>query len=182
MNINRWFILSSLLIPMSSFSLASSQVTLKEGVNQLDINGDGIADLIIDSWFENNTSHPNKTMTIFIKSRQGKFHIVPVPNDIGFTWSDFILSASTIKISGYALFKKKSGHFIVSAHKITGGAYGDDVSDALPVKFIRYDMSAYEEAPGVPPYSWEYTSAYTTTEKYLDVDEAFQYFNVGMLK
>jgi len=182
LNINKGLLLSLLLVTMNSFSSSSSRVMLKDGINLLDINGDGVKDLIIDSRFENNTSHPNNTMTIFIKNKQGKYHIVPVPNDLGFTWSDFILSASTVKISGYALYKKNPGHFIVSAHKLTGGKYGDDVADALPVKFIRYDMNTYQDAPGVPPFSWEYTSAYITSEKYLDIDEAFKHFNAGMLK
>ncbi|WP_249215757.1 integrin alpha [Citrobacter sp. JGM124] len=182
MKINRWFLLFSLLISMNGFSLINSRVTLKDGINQLDINGDGIVDLVIGSRFENNTSHPNNTMTIFIKNQQGKYYIVPVPNDLGFTWSDFILSASTVKISDYSLYKKKSGYFIISANKVTGGQYGDDMADALPVKFIRYDMSPYQDSPGVPPYSWEYTSAYTSTERYLDIDEAFKHFSIERLK
>lgn len=179
---NKLVILFSLLLPFTLCAKESSKVTLKEGINTLDINGDGINDLVVYSKFENNTSHPNQTMTIFITDRKGRYHIVPVANDTGFTWSDFILSASTIKIADYALYKKQKGYFIVSARKISGGKYGDDMSDDLPVKFTRYDMNTGQDSPGVPLYSWEYKSAYISAEKYPDIDEAFKHFQVGRLK
>ncbi|MCS3429714.1 carbapenem self-resistance protein CarG family protein [Klebsiella sp. BIGb0407] len=179
---NSLVFLLSLLIPFTVCANNTSKVTLREGVNMLDINGDGIKDLVVYSKFENNTSHPNQTMTIFVVDRQGKYHILPVANDTGFTWSDFILSASTIKIADYALYKKQKGYFIVSAQKKAGGKYGDDMSDALPVKFTRYDMNTDQNAPGVPLYSWEHKSSYVTTEKYPDTDEAFKHFQIEKLK
>ena len=179
---NSLVILLSLLISFTVYTKESSKVTLKEGINALDINGDGINDLVVYSKFENNTSHPNHTMTIFVIDQQGKYYILPVANDTGFTWSDFILSASTIKIADYALYKKQKGYFIVSAHKISDGIYGDDMSDSLPVKFTRYDMNTGQDTPGVPLYSWEYKSSYITTEKYSDIDEAFKHFQTERLK
>jgi len=65
---------------------------------------------------------------------------------------------------------------------LTGENYGEDISDDLPVKFIRYDMNSNQMAPGVPVYSWEYTSAYITAEKYHDVDDAFLHFDIELLK
>ena len=182
MKIKKGIMLSLLLISLNLLADEGSKITLKEGINLLDINGDGVDDLVVYSRFENNTSHPNNTVTIFMIDRQGKYHILPVANDIGFTWSDFILSASTIKIADYALYKKPEGYFIVSAHKLTGDNYGEDVSDDLPVKFTRYDINSYQDAPGVPPYFWEYRGAYITAEKYHDIDDAFPHFDASMLK
>ena len=179
---NSLILLFSLLISFSVCAKESSRVTLREGVNTLDINGDGLNDLVVYSKFENNTSHPNQTMTIFVVDRQKKYHILPVANDTGFTWSDFILAASTIKIADYALYKKQKGYFIVSARKLGGGKNGDDMSDNLPVKFTRYDMNTDQNTPGVPLYSWEYKSAYITAEKYPDIDEAFKHFQPERLK
>lgn len=176
------FFLFAWLISLHLHAADNHKVILKDGLNMLDINGDGVKDLVVYSRYENNTSHPNSTMTIFMVTQQGEYQIVPVPNDLGFTWSDFILSASTIKTSDYALYKKATGHFIVSAHKLTGDHYGEDVADELPVKFIRYDMNSRPDDPGVPTFAWEYTAAYITPQKYYDIDEAFQHFNVGMLK
>lgn len=95
-----------MLISPGAFSAEYSKVMLKKGVNMLDVNGDGLKDIVIDAIFDNNTSHPNHTMTIFIKNKNGEYNIIPVPNDTGFTWSDFSLSASTIKITNYQLYKK----------------------------------------------------------------------------
>lgn len=179
---NNLVILLSLILSYSVCAKESSKVPLKEGINMLDINGDGKNDLVVYSKFENNTSHPNQTMTIFVVDRNGKYHIVPVANDTGFTWSDFILSASTMKISDYALYKKKKGYFIVSARKISGGKFSDDLSDNLPVKFTRYDMHTAQDSPGVPRYSWEYNGSYITSEQYPDTDTAFIHFQVERLK
>jgi len=180
--IKQGIMLALLMISTHALANETSKVILKEGSNLLDINGDGVDDLVVYSRFENNTSHPNNTMTIFMIDPQGKYHILPVANDIGFTWSDFILSASTIKIADYALYKKPGGYFIVSARKLTGGEHGEDVSDDLPVKFTRYDINSYQDAPGVPPYFWEYRGAYMTTEKYHDIDDAFVHFTSDMIK
>lgn len=182
MKIKKWTLLSFLLITLNVLAEDNSRVALKDGINMLDINGDGVKDLVVYSRFENNTSHPNDTLTLFMIDSQGKYHIVPVANDMGFTWSDFMLSASTTKIADYALYKKSDGYFMISAHKLTGGNYGEDVADALPVKFTRYDMNSHQDSPGVPLFSWEYKSAYISAEKYQDIDEAFQQFNLTMLK
>lgn len=182
MKIKHGLLFALLLISLNVLADRATKVTLKDGTNLLDINGDGVDDLIVYSQFENNTSHPNNTMTIFMIDPKGKHHILPVANDIGFTWSDFILSASTIKISDYALYKKTDGYYIVSAHKLTGGEHGEDVSDDLPVKFTRYDINSYQDAPGVPPYFWEYRGAYITKEKYHDIDDAFPHFTNDMIK
>ena len=182
MKIKEVLMLALLVISLNALANETSKVILKEGSNLMDINGDGVNDLVIYSRFENNTSHPNNTITIFIIDQQGKYHILPVANDIGFTWSDFILSASTIKIADYSLYKKPDGYFIVSAHKLTGKSHGEDVSDDLPIKFTRYDINSYQDVPGVPTYFWEYRGAYITTDKYHDIDDAFPHFNSEMLK
>jgi len=42
LNINRGLLVSLLLVAMNSFSSSSSRVMLKDGINLLDINGDGV--------------------------------------------------------------------------------------------------------------------------------------------
>ncbi|CCJ72192.1 CpmJ protein [Cronobacter condimenti 1330] len=42
-------------------------VALKDGPNTLDLNQDGIADLLLSATYDNNTSHPSSTLTIYIQ-------------------------------------------------------------------------------------------------------------------
>lgn len=165
---------------LASFSSTASNhggIDLKWGVNMMDVNGDGLVDLVIYAKFDNNTSHPNKTMTIFMKNKNGEYNIVPVPNDAGFTWFDFSLSASTTKITDFKLYKKSNGFFVVRVHKMANKQNGEDVSDKLPVKLSRYDINMDQEIPGNPLFYWGLTKTYVTKEHYGDVDEAFNHFN-----
>ena len=148
----------------------------------LDINGDGLKDIVIYAKFDNNTSHPNNTMTLFIKNKNGEYNIVPALDDSGFTWSDFSLSASTTKITDYRLYKKANGHFVVNAYKLATKQNGEDVSDELPVKFSRYDIKTNHESPGVSLFYWDLTKTYISKERYRDTDEAFNHLSLEELE
>ncbi|MBH2547976.1 spore coat protein CotH [Serratia marcescens] len=181
MNHNLLFSVLLILTPLSVLAGEYGKVSLIEGVNMLDVNGDGVKDIVIYAKFDNNTSHPNNTMTIFIKNNK-KYNIVPVPNDAGFTWFDFSLSASTTKIIDYQLYKKNNGYFVVSAYKLASKQYGEDVSDELPVKFSRYDIKINNESPGVSLFYWDITKTYVSKERYSDTDKAFNNLNIEVLK
>ncbi|MDX5630760.1 MULTISPECIES: spore coat protein CotH [unclassified Brenneria] len=170
-----------LMMLLSSWAVAEehSNVLLRDGINRIDLNGDGVDDLLLRAVFDNNTSHPVNTLTIFIKDRRGNDNIVPVPDDAGFTWVDFSLSASVIKVTDYALYKEKGRYYMVSANKISDKRSGEDISDALPVRFVRYELKENDDDPGVPAYFWDYISASVTAKKYLSVDDAFPELNVA---
>ncbi|MBC8952721.1 spore coat protein CotH [Xenorhabdus sp. PB62.4] len=177
MKVKKFFILL-IFLSFNIFAHGSSKVVLKDGVNFIDLNGDGIKDIIFHAEFDNNTSHPNNTLTIFIKNKNGNYNIVPIPHDVGFTWFDFRLSASPIKITDYELRKEKGYYYMVIAHKIYDKLTNDNVFDELPVKFSRYDIKTNHEVPGVSIFYWDYTSFYITKNKYKSVDDAFIEFNL----
>lgn len=170
-----------LLVTFSANANIASKVTLKQGVNLLDINSDNGTDIVIYGIFDNNTSHPNKTMTILIKNNH-EYNIVPLPHGEGFTWSDFSLSASTIKISDYQLYQQDNRYFIVSAYKVMSEDNGQDISDNLPVKFSRYDIKLNNDDPGVSRYHWELSKSYVTKTNYIDTDEAFNHLDLSQLQ
>lgn len=147
-------------------------VRLKEGINYLDVNGDGIKDLVISAQFDNNTSHINHAMTIYIRKPDGGYSIVPVPDDSGFSWFDFSLSASVIQISSYQLYQAARGYYIVRADKLTGGEYGDDAAERLPVKFTRYALAENHDIPGQPLYTWQQRAVWISAQRYEDADQA----------
>ncbi|MEC5344290.1 spore coat protein CotH [Brenneria populi] len=170
------------IVLLTMFSLGvcageQTHVLLRDGVNRIDLNGDGTDDLLLRAVFDNNTSHPVNTLTIFIKDREGNYNIVPIPDGEGFTWGDFSLSASVIKIIDYRLYKENGRYYMVSANKVMDKRTGEDVSDALPVKLVRYELKANTDDPGVSAYFWDYIHAYVTARKYSSVDDAFAELN-----
>lgn len=59
-----------LLLLASFMSNSSTLVMLKDGQNNIDLNNNGITDIIFLASFDNNTSHPNRTATIFMKDNK----------------------------------------------------------------------------------------------------------------
>ncbi|AWK40816.1 MULTISPECIES: carbapenem biosynthesis protein CpmG [Photorhabdus] len=172
---NKFYLIFILLFSFEAFSHCGNKVNLKDGINLIDLNGDGKKDVIFYAKFENNTSHPSNTLTVFIKNKNGKFNIVPLPNDTGFTWFDFKLSASEIKIQDYELRVKNGVYYIIFFRKKNND---DDIFGEYPVEFIKYDIKYNNEVPGISNYYWDYTKSYLTKKKYKNVSDAMTEYNM----
>jgi len=149
-------------------------VSLKNGINLIDINADGVKDIVFSAIYDNNTSHPSQTINVFIKNKHGGYNIVPYPEASGFTWADVSLSASTTKIYDYKLIRSQKKYFMVSAEKFVTAQNGSDVSDLTRVKISRYIMVEGGNDPGIPAFQWNQAGSYITKEKYNDVDDALK--------
>lgn len=172
-----------LVVLFSSLSYAHTDfVSLKNGMNLIDINADGVKDIVFSATYDNNTSHPSHTVTVFIKNIHGGYNIVPYPEANSFTWSDFSLSASTTKIYGYKLVRLKNKYFMVSAEKFVTAQNSSDVSDSMRVKVNRYIMVETRDDPGVPTFQWNQAGSYITKEKYNDVDDALMKIKMDSFK
>lgn len=173
----------ALALLFSSLTYAHTDyVPLKNGINLIDINADGLKDIIFSARYDNNTSHPSQTITVFIKNIHGGYNIVPYPESSGFTWSDFSLSASTTKIYGYKLIRWKNKYFMVSAEKFVTAQNSSDVSDSMRVKVKRYVMVESRNDPGVPAFQWNLAGSYITKESYNDVDDALKEIKMDAFK
>lgn len=172
--------LFSLLISVNCFG-ENTLVKLKDGPNYIDLNHDGIMDIIFVASFDNNTSHPNHTATIFIKNDQG-WSIIPIPEDSGFSWSDFSLSASIIKIVDFELHKYKNTYFMVKGTKFSGKLNDADLTDDTLVMFSRYKITSNKVDPGVPEFYWQPAGNYLTSKKYIHVNDAFQSLDMSNFK
>lgn len=173
----------ALALLFSSLTYAHTDyVSLKNGINLIDINADGVKDIIFSACYDNNTSHPSQTITVFIKNIYGGYNIVPYPEASGFTWSDFSLSASTTKIYGYKLIRSKNKYFMVSAEKFVTAQNSSDVSDSMRVKVNRYIMVESRNDPGVPAFQWNQAGSYITKENYNDVDDALKKIKMDAFK
>lgn len=170
-----------LLLLASFMSNSSTLVMLKGGQNNIDLNNNGITDIIFLASFDNNTSHPNRTATIFMKDNK-KWSIIPTPDDNGFIWSDFSLSASMVKISDFELHQYKNHYYMVKGKKFIDNNNSGDLSDNTQIKFIRYKIANNEVDPGVSNLYWQPTGSYITIEKYLNVDDAFKFLDMALFK
>lgn len=166
-------LLATILVSHPAVCGNETRINLKEGVNSIDLNNDGVPDNVFMAIYDNNTSHPSQTLTVFVN--QGKhWFILPVPDDDGFTWADFRLSASALKISGFELHRYKSHVYLVRALKYAGETGSEDISDVSRVKFLRYRLAENHTDPGTSVYDWNAAGSFVTEKKYNDVDEAFQ--------
>lgn len=163
----------ALLVSQPAFSAIESRIALKEGENRIDLNNDGIPDIVFSATYDNNTSHPSQTLTVFIR-RDNNWFIVPLPDGDGFTWADFRLSASTLKIDGFELHRDKGTLYLIRAAKYAGKNGISDLTDQSQVTFSRYRMAESHDDPGISLFHWEPAGSYISDMTFNDVDDAFQ--------
>ncbi|CAI1827011.1 Uncharacterised protein [Serratia marcescens] len=174
MNLKMSFmLLTVMLLNLPTIAQANARIHLSKGLNSIDLNGDGISDAVFSATYDNNTSHPNETLNIFI--RQGQtWLIVPVPDDDGFTWTDLKLSASALKVGCIELHRYQGKVYLVRAVKFVESSDDGDLTDKTRVKFSRFRLEESNDDPGTPAFYWGAAGVYSTEHTFETVDEAFQ--------
>ncbi|SFN75449.1 carbapenem self-resistance protein CarG family protein [Xenorhabdus japonica] len=170
----KYYFIFIFIFSFDTLSCNGSKVNLNNGANFLDLNGDGKKDVVFYAEFENNTSHPSNTLTIFIKNKDKIFNIIPVPNDNTFTWFDFKLSSSEIKIQDYELRVKNGTYYMILSKKKINK---EDVFGESPVEFITYEIKYNNEDAGISDYYWDYVNEFITKNKYKSVSDAISEFD-----
>ncbi len=141
-----------------------SLVPLQPGVNNLSLAHPTSADFAVLATFENNTSHPNRSLSFYIKTPDG-YSLAPLPNSDAFIWFDYRIAASRQKIFDFQLVRYPQGLRLITAEKV-----GEDLTDAQPIKLQRYVLQESHDDPGVPLYIWHEEKSIVTTQSYEDVD------------
>lgn len=141
-----------------------SLVPLQPGVNTLSLAHPTSEDFAVLATFENNTSHPNRGLSFYIKTPDG-YSLVPLPNSDAFIWFNYRIAASRQKIFDFQLVRYPQGVRLITAEKV-----GEDLTDTQPVKLQRYVLQESHDAPGVPLYTWHEEKTVVTTQSYEDVD------------
>ncbi|MCW2488258.1 CpmJ protein [Candidatus Symbiopectobacterium sp. NZEC127] len=147
-----------------SSPIGLSLVPLQQGVNNLALAHPTSADFAVLATFENNTSHPNRGLSFYIKTPDG-YSLVPLPNSDAFIWFDYRIAASRQKIFDFQLVRYPQGLRLITAEKV-----GEDLTDAQPVKLQRYVLQESHDDPGVPLYTWHEEKSVVTPQSYEDVD------------
>ncbi|NLS43842.1 CpmJ protein [BEV proteobacterium] len=107
-----------------------SLVPLQPGVNNLALAHSTSEDFAVLATFENNTSHPHRGLSFYIKTPNGYSLI---PNSDAFIWFDYRIAASRQKIFYVQLVRYPQGVRLITAEKV-----GENLTDAQPVKLQRY--------------------------------------------
>ena len=165
--------LAAMLVSLPAASQPDTRIHLNKGMTSFDLKNDGISVTVFSATYDNNTSHPSDTLNVFIKKGKNWF-ILPVPDDDGFTWTNFRLSASTLQISGYELHRYKRRIYIIRAVKYTSNSGDGDLTDKLRVRFSRFRLEENTNDPGTSVYYWAPAGIYHTEQTFEEVNQAFQ--------
>lgn len=167
-----------LILWVFSFNvMALSHVELKEGINRLDLNHDGVLDYVTVAQFDNNTSHPNLGLTFFINRPEGGLSIMPIVGSDLFTWFDYRLSAaSDFLVLDNRLFREGETFYLVTAKK-----KGENVFDPSHAELTFYRFNESQDDPGVPLYGWLPVKSLVTEDIYQSASQAYQEIVPGLV-
>lgn len=161
-----------LCLVLTSTAGASGLLGIKQGANQIDLNGDGRNDLVLLANFDNNKSHPSQVISFYINKPDGGYSILPSIDENQFSYFDLALSGSNVKVSSFALYKARNQVFFITSDKQTINAFDQD-----NFSFNVYALRESDEHPGIPLYQWVKLSSVMSHGKYLSAEESFSELN-----
>ena len=160
------FFTLSLTISFNIF--AFGLVSMKQGVNSIDLNGDGRIDYFFLAHFDNNKSHPSLTVTFYVSKPDDGYSIMPSIVEGEFSYFSLALSASNVTVSGFTLMQDKENVYFVTVNKTLINAY-----EQQRFYFTFYKLIQNENNPGVPLYSWEKLNETISHDKYFSAENSF---------
>ncbi|MFM2479931.1 carbapenem self-resistance protein CarG family protein [Celerinatantimonas sp. YJH-8] len=160
-----------LILMFSSFHVdATARFTeLNYGPNHLDLNSDGMADVVFYSNFDNNTSHPDPALSVYIKNHDATYSIVPIPSGDRFTLFGVNVSVSNVLLRSFGLIHTSKGVYLVISIKTGNSPHLNQF-----FKFRLYRIESNTAYPGVPLYSWVKQGEKTSKNQYMSADEAIR--------
>ncbi|WNJ94197.1 hypothetical protein RND59_08385 [Vibrio ruber] len=148
---------------------AASFFELNSGLNQIDLNSDGIADAVFYARFDNNTSHPDPTLSVYIKNNDATYSIVPTPAGDRFTLFGINVSVSNVLVRSFGFIKTSKQVYLVVAVKS-----GDSPHLKQFFKFKLYQIEKNLEHPGIALYGWTQVGEKISKNKYMSADVAIR--------
>ncbi|MCF7837103.1 MAG: hypothetical protein K9N49_00575 [Candidatus Marinimicrobia bacterium] len=151
-------------------------VPLGNGPNEVDLDGDGAADLVFMARRENYNAHSHNIFLFFVFAG-GTWHAVPFPGLDGHpekyalgTVSGADCDLRDIRVLRPPESVPDSAALVVVGQRKTGASYGD----SAPVAFTLYRLRVGRAAePGEPPFFFEMADFLPATRPYCDIQTAF---------
>lgn len=159
----------SLLICSAMVSAEVVPIKFENGINSIDINGDGFQDIVVKSIFDNNTSHPSTFFTLYIAPKDGQFYVVPSITENTYSLFDYAIAASGNRVLYYEFVRAKNKISLLSFEMM-----GDDLFGQTPVKITQYALQEEDEAPGVAKFRWIQKQGCQTKDVYESAELAVQ--------
>lgn len=157
-------------------------IGLRNGLNEIDINGDGLKDLIFIAWRENYTAHGSDIFNFYLQFKSEirpteKWYHVPFFNDSGMPNRDYLgteMGADCI-LSDLRVIRPRSPKKAPVTIVIGVRDFGESYADRALVTFLVYELRYNKEGnPGAPPYYFQHAKTIQGKNKYCDINEAFQ--------
>jgi len=157
-------------------------ITLMNGLNQVDMNGDGTKDMIFVAWRGNYNAHGYSLFTFYVdfpneQQPEKHWHVVPFPDEKSLPLKEAI---STVEGADCVLqdirvlrstSQKNAPVIIIIGQREFGESYADETS----VKFTVLELKHNEEGnPGDPPFQFEQKRIIEGKKTYCDINRAFQ--------
>ncbi len=155
-------------------------IPLRNGVNRVDILGDGHPAIVFVAWRENYNAHGYSTATFYVReavadrdsAADSTWLLVPFsggPRDGNDYYRTF--EGADCTLNDIRLLQPPGRPFQVV---IADRAFGKTFVDTEAVRFDFYDLSRNEEGiVGWPPYYFQHTRTVKAKRPYCDVDDAF---------
>jgi len=157
-------------------------ITLQNGPNQVDIDGDGQTDLIFIAWRENYNAHGFDMVTFYVlykdawQARQ-QWYLIPffdekgVPRETSYRTT---MGADCV-LSDLRVLRPVSPANAPVTVIIGDRDFGASYADVALVKFRVYRLAHNKEGlPGEPPYYFKLERTLRGHKKYCDINEAFR--------
>ncbi len=189
-----WLLFITLVILITSSSAVSAVpdqakalkgfevIGLRNGINEIDINGDGLKDLIVVGWRDNLNAHGFDIVTFYMQFKmdigpKDKWHLVPFVPESGVTDKNYFTTSmgadcilSDIRVIRPRSPKKAPVTIIIGVRD-----FGESYADKASVTFVVYELRYNKEGnPGTPLFYFQKTKTIPGKGKYCDINDAFQ--------
>lgn len=157
-------------------------IELRNGPNEIDIDGDGVKDVIFIAWRENYNAHGFDMFTFYRRDKEstraeGKWSLVPFFNDKGVpdkTSYSTVMGADCV-LSDIRVVRPASSKMAPVTIVIGVRDFGNSYADEAPVKFLLYTLKRNKEGiAGEPPNYFQHAKVIVGQKNYCDINEAFE--------
>lgn len=144
----------------------STEIKLHYGINLIDLNNDGIEDIVLKSRFDLTNLSAVDMLTVYIQGNDDSVHLVPSTYANSTNLYSTQIKGTEITISDFKFVMNKEQVILLNLEKI-----GNHLTQATPIRISSYLLSERKNSKSTQ-YQWDISSYCVTTSFYMSVEEA----------